>query len=77
MPAFAPAPVEWAPEEIRLIGKMPDEEVAKRIGRSPGAVKAQRLKRGLRHAPRPDHKPWTRKEERLLGKKTDEELAGN
>jgi len=49
--------------------------VAKRIGRTSAAVKAQRLKLGLRQTTRPEHRSWTPSEEKMLGQKTDEQLA--
>lgn len=36
-------PEEWTPEQIQLIGSMPDREVAKRLNRSVLAVKAKRF----------------------------------
>jgi hypothetical protein len=53
---------------------MPDKDLARQIGRSPAAVWAQRLKRGL--PPRnPAWKPWTANELALLGKFTDAKVA--
>ena len=36
----------WSPEELAMIGTMPDREVARRIGRSLSAVRAKKF--GLR-----------------------------
>ncbi len=33
----------WEPEEDALLGTMPDEEVARRTGRTPGAVRCRRV----------------------------------
>jgi hypothetical protein len=37
----------WAPRELALLGKLPDEEVAARTGRSPNAVRTKREKLGI------------------------------
>ena len=39
--------LRWKPEEIALVGTMPDEEVAGKVGRSVKAVTVARLKRGI------------------------------
>src|SRR5262249_13825146 len=38
---------EWTEVQVRLLGKLPDAEVAKKIGRSPNAVRIRREKRGI------------------------------
>jgi hypothetical protein len=40
----------WKPEEIALLGTMPDDDVAERIGRTVGAVRHMRTKRGIANA---------------------------
>jgi hypothetical protein len=40
----------WTRKELALLGKLPDEEVAKRIGRTTEAVRVQRTKRGIARA---------------------------
>jgi hypothetical protein len=37
----------WSPAELRLLGKLPDAEVAARTGRSASAVKAKRWLLGI------------------------------
>jgi hypothetical protein len=40
----------WTPEQLALLGTLPDTEVAARIGRTPGAVRSQRTLRGIPNA---------------------------
>jgi hypothetical protein len=37
----------WSPAELRLLGKLPDGEVAARVGRLPNAVRCKREKLGI------------------------------
>jgi hypothetical protein len=37
----------WEPEEVKLLGTAPDAEIARRIGRSAGAVKIHRRLLGI------------------------------
>jgi len=37
----------WAPEELTLLGTLPDVELAVRLGRTPSAVRGVRAKRGI------------------------------
>ena len=37
----------WSPAELRLLGKLPDDEVAERTGRSPNAVRIKRERLGI------------------------------
>jgi hypothetical protein len=32
----------WTPEQLALLGTLPDEEVAERTGRTPGAIRVKR-----------------------------------
>jgi hypothetical protein len=76
LPPFAARSRRWSHHELALLGKLPDTEVARRLGRS---LKAVQFKRNLLHLrPANDRRPphqWTRREERLLGTKPDEEVA--
>src|SRR5262249_39996674 len=38
---------EWTREQLRLLGKIPDAELAERFGRTVNAVRVQRTKRGI------------------------------
>src|SRR5439155_1756169 len=63
----------WLEQHGALIGKLPDEEIARRVGKSRGYIKKIRLERGI-HFNR-KLRPWTPEEERLLGKYTDREVG--
>jgi hypothetical protein len=69
----------WQPDEIALLGTMPDREVAAQIGRSTEAVRCHRYVLGIAcfskrkppcRAPR-----WTEAKDRLLGTMPDPVLA--
>ncbi len=70
------APHIWKPHELRLLGRLPDAEVAKRIGGTTVMVHKKRLKlkipllRELLSA-----KPWTAQEDALVGMMPEKELA--
>lgn len=81
------APRKWAPEEDRIVRRhhkrLTPEEIAEKLGRTPGAVTA-RIKT-LKLGPPPkkrehDHRPWLPEEEDLLrkeyGKVRGRDLAG-
>jgi hypothetical protein len=42
-----PADWHWTAEQLALLGTAPDEEIAARIGKTPGAVCAKRCQRGI------------------------------
>ena len=60
----------WKPEEVALLGKVSDEEVARRTGRSLVAIKAKRLKdtnvRFPTHTPSWPLSRWTETNKALL-----------
>jgi len=37
----------WSPAEVKLLGKLPDQEVAAKVGRTPNAVRVKRAKLGI------------------------------
>jgi hypothetical protein len=37
----------WSPAEVRLLGRLPDDEVAAKVGRTPDAVRQKREKLGI------------------------------
>ena len=37
----------WSPAELRLLGSLPDDEVAAKVGRTPNAVRCKREKLGI------------------------------
>jgi hypothetical protein len=62
----------WKPGELKLLGKLPDAEVARRTGRSVAAV---RSKRGKLRLPNPESPAWTADEIALFGKLPNAEIA--
>src|ERR1017187_9197154 len=71
-PTQAGAP--WRPEERKLLGTMPDSEVARATNRTEKAVRRTRQKLRILAYQSPFHK-WTRAEEQLLGTLPDAEVA--
>jgi hypothetical protein len=63
----------WMAEERKLLGEMPDAEVARRIGRTVDAVRIERERRGI---PNPVLWGWTAEDIAQLGTETDAEVAG-
>jgi hypothetical protein len=63
---------QWTPEDFALLGTIPDEEVARRTGRTAGAVR-QKLEE-LR-IPNPAGNRWRPEEAALLGTLPDREFA--
>ena len=61
-------------EEIALLGTMPDEELARKLGRSVNAILSQRAASGIPN-PAPRRKYWLPKEIELLGKMSDAKIA--
>jgi hypothetical protein len=62
----------WTAEDIALLGTADDEEVARRIGRTPNAVRVMRDRLGI---PRPAGGRWRDDELALLGRLPDREVA--
>jgi len=60
--------------EERLLGKMPDAELAQRLGRTPFSIQARRIALGIAKYDAKLHQ-WTAAENALLGKMTDGEVA--
>jgi hypothetical protein len=68
----------WRPEQVKLLGTMPDDEVALRIGKPPNAVRLKREKLGIPNPPdrrlrvnrwkgEPNPwRPWTDAEDELV-----------
>ena len=67
----------WTRQELKLLGKMPDAELAARIGRTKNAVRVMRLRRGLPNPLGPYHRDGggAAEELQLLGTVPDGELA--
>jgi hypothetical protein len=62
----------WTPEDISLLGQVPDAHVARRTGRTVGAVRQKREELGI---PNPADNRWRDDEVALLGKLPDREVA--
>jgi len=48
-------PHRWTPEQLALLGTLPDAEVAERIGRTPNALRVMRDRRGIPSFTGPQH----------------------
>jgi hypothetical protein len=64
----------WTPEEDRLVGTKPDQEVAKLLNRTPEAVIAHRRFKGIKYL-NPKLRPWTPSELAKLGKVPDAQIV--
>ena len=64
-------PKPWPAEEIAMLGKSPDAQVARRLGRSITSVKTRRLRLGIASS----HHRWAPEQDALLGKFPDWTLA--
>jgi hypothetical protein len=62
----------WTPQELALLGTLPDEEVAAQIGKTPGAVRVMRTRLGISN---PAANSWTAEGIALLGTLPDGEVA--
>jgi hypothetical protein len=69
--AGCPGPL-WTPEDIAPLGTVPDEEVARRTGRTAGAVRQKRQGLGI---PNPTGNRWPAEHVALLGTLPDWEVA--
>jgi hypothetical protein len=67
---------KWTPKADGLLGQMPDQAAAKRIGCSVYAVKGRRFQLGIPMF-EPQWKYWTTKEDELLGTMPDAAVARN
>ena len=66
--------VPWTAEEKAMLGKIPDEEIARRTGRPIGSVSNKRQQQRL-PKPNAQRKYWSEEEIRLLGTAPDKEIA--
>jgi hypothetical protein len=63
----------WKPEEVALLGTLPDDEVARRLGCSISAVSQKRRREGIPNHPRPGS--WTAAEDEAVRTLTPAEAA--
>ena len=68
--------VSWRPEDLKLLGTMPDSEVARLLNRAQIAVRRRRQKLRIRAYQSPFHL-WSPEEEQLLGTLPDAEVAAH
>ena len=54
----------WSKKELRLLGRLPDRELARRLGRTYRAVQARRKRMGIDAATHPE-RTWTASEDVL------------
>ena len=64
-------PKPWSAEEIAMLGKASDAQVARRLGRSVTSVKTRRLRLGIGSS----RQRWAPEQDALLGKFPDQTLA--
>jgi hypothetical protein len=64
----------WTRSEKKLLGTMPDKDLAERINRTLEAIRWRRLRMKLPPS-NPKWKPWTEEHLTLLGKLSDKEVA--
>ncbi len=64
--------VQTRDQELQLLGKQPDEELAKRFGRTEKAVQSMRVSVSLRQR---TTRRWEPRELELLGRLPDAEVA--
>ena len=62
----------WTEDELALLGTATNGELARRIGRTEGAVTSKRSDLGIPH---PNGWHWTEEQLALLGTAPDEEVA--
>ena len=62
---------EWTREEDGLLGTQPDQVLARKFGRSVGAVRCRRWKKRIHR----DLKSWRPADDRILGTRPDREIA--
>jgi hypothetical protein len=74
LPMLKPAHRHWTEAEIKMIGTMPDHDLARKLGRHPSTVVSKRLAMKIPYA-KPRYVAWRPEEEHLLGKIPDDEIA--
>lgn len=66
----------WPPDQLALLGTMPDPLLAAQLGREVGAVRQMRTRMGIQAFNNASAKrKWSRREITRLGKVADGELA--
>jgi hypothetical protein len=62
----------WPEEHLALLGTLPDDELARQLGKTENAVRIQRERRGI---PNPSGHGWSEEELALLGTLPDADVA--
>jgi hypothetical protein len=62
----------WTPEQIKLLGTAPDDDVAKQVGRTIGAVRVMRTRLGITDF---GQHYWSAEQIASLGTDSDKEIA--
>src|SRR5207302_1297357 len=73
--ALPTAPGRWTVQELRMLGKYPDRELARRLGRPRKQIHDERHRLNIPPWRTMHFKYWTRSEIRLVGKLPDAEVA--
>ena len=66
---------DWLPQESKLLGELPDAELARRIGIRTAEVSKKRASMGIDPSSLSKRLKWTPKNLALLGTRTDNEVA--
>jgi len=66
---------DWLPKELKLMGELPDAELARRIGTRTAEVSKKRASMGIDPSSLSKTLKWTPKNLALLGTRTDHEVA--
>src|SRR2546422_124125 len=68
--------IDWKPSQVKLWGRLTDEEAARRLGCGVPSVARARVKRPTPPLhPKARRNPWTAAEDRLLGTLSDREVG--
>jgi hypothetical protein len=62
----------WRPEDLRLLGRLPDTEIARRTGRARATVTEKRHRLGI---PRATNRPWRTDEDAIVRANTIKRAA--
>lgn len=74
-PPRSPGLAPWLPEEERMLGKRPDQELVEILGRGLFAIRGRRLQLGIRYAFSTHFRVWTPQMDKLLGTRSDQDIA--
>jgi len=75
IPPCNPKRKSWRPEDDKVLGTRPDDQIAMLLRRTVASIKNRRRKLGIRSKRARLSRPWTKNEDQLLGTRPDPELA--